>query len=84
MRILLSPLCRQYCGYAKKLLKCFVTNLHGTKFLVNNTHNLFHLADDAEKYGPLDLVSCFMLFGTVEKNGEKTTVSCATNCQACV
>lgn len=62
MRILLSPLCREYCGYAQKLLRCFVTNfakIYGTQFLVNNTHNLLHLADDAEKYGPLDSVSCF-------------------------
>lgn len=62
MRILLSPLCKEYCYYAKKLLRCFVANfakIYGTKFLVNNTHSLLHLADDATKYGPLDLVSCF-------------------------
>lgn len=62
MRILLSPMCREFYGYAQKLLRCFVTNfekIYGTKFLVNNTHSLLHLADDAKKYGPLDSVSCF-------------------------
>lgn len=62
MRILLSPLCREYYGYAQKLLRCFVTNfakIYGTTFLVNNTHSLLHLADDAKRYGPLDSVSCF-------------------------
>lgn len=62
MRILLSPMCRQYYGYAQKLLRCFVTNfakIYGTKFLTNNTHSLVHLADDTKKYGPLDSVSCF-------------------------
>lgn len=62
MRILLSPLCREFCDYARKLLRLFVTDfakIYGTKFLVNNTHSLIHLADDAEKYGPLDSVSCF-------------------------
>lgn len=61
MRILLSPMCREFYGYAQKL-RCFVTSfekIYGTKFLVNNTHSLLHLADDAKKYGPLDSVSCF-------------------------
>lgn len=90
MRILLSPMCREFYGYAQKLLRCFVTNfekIYGTKYLVNNTHSLLHLADDAKKYGPLDSVSCFPFenyLGQLKKNGEKTTESCATNCQACL
>ncbi|XP_032404414.1 uncharacterized protein LOC116709852 [Xiphophorus hellerii] len=63
MTILLSPvLCCKYCGYAGKLLKCYVTNfakLYGTEHLVYNTHCLIHLADDARKYGALDNISCF-------------------------
>lgn len=90
MRILLSPLCREFCGFARKLLRFFVTNfakIYGTKVLVNNTHSLIHLADDAEKYGPLDSVSCFPFenyLGQLKKEGEKTTGSCATNCQTCL
>lgn len=59
---LLSPLCWEFCGFARKWLRFFVTNfakIYGTKVLVNNTHSLIHLADDAEKYGHLDSVSCF-------------------------
>lgn len=90
MRILLSPLCREFCGFARKLLRFFVTNfakIYGTKVLVNNTHSLIHLADDAEKYGPLDSVLCFPFenyLGQLKKEGEKTTGSCATNCQTCL
>lgn len=63
IRIILSPvLCSDYCDYAEKLLKFFVTNfakIYGSEFLVYNTHNLVHLAQDARKYGDLDSVSCF-------------------------
>lgn len=63
MRILLSPaLCSEYCDYADKLLKCYVTNfikIYGSVHLVYNTHSLIHLADDARKFGALDNVSCF-------------------------
>lgn len=63
IRILLSPdLCSDYCDYAEKLLKFFVTNfakIYGSEFLVYNTHSLTHLAQDARKYGALDSVSCF-------------------------
>ena len=63
MCILLSPkLARQYAYYAKGLLSTFVKNfseLFGSQFLVYNVHSLLHLADDAEKHGSLDSISCF-------------------------
>ena len=64
MRILLSPaLCSEYCDYADKLLKCYVTNfarIYGPEHTVyNNNYNLIHLDDDARKVGAFDSVSCF-------------------------
>lgn len=63
MRILLSPaLCSEYCDYADKLLKCYVTNfvrIYGPEHIMYNNYSLIHLADDARKFGALDSVSCF-------------------------
>lgn len=63
MRILLSPsLCSEYCDYADKLLKCYVTNfvrIYGPEHIVYNNHSLIQQADDARKFGALDNVSCF-------------------------
>lgn len=63
MRILLSPdLCSDFSEYANQLLHVFVdifSKLYGPEFIVSNVHNLIHLAEDARKHGPLDLISCF-------------------------
>ena len=48
--------------YAEKLLKCFVVGVsehYGDEQLVYNVHSLIHLADDARKYGSLNIISCF-------------------------
>ena len=48
--------------YAEKLLKCFVKGVfkhYGDEQLVYNVRNLIHLADDARKFGSLNLISCF-------------------------
>ncbi|XP_071639678.1 uncharacterized protein [Temnothorax longispinosus] len=48
--------------YARELLqhfvKCFQI-IYGKKYVSHNVHNLLHLADDAEKFGPLDNFSAF-------------------------
>jgi hypothetical protein len=48
--------------YAKKLLVAFVqrySQLYGSDMVVYNVHNVIHLADDALRYGSLDIVSAF-------------------------
>lgn len=63
MRILLSvnaPV--DLVEYARGLLRAFVSSsprFYGVSFLIYNTHNLIHLADDYLKFGYLDSVSCF-------------------------
>ncbi|KAJ8937837.1 hypothetical protein NQ314_011698 [Rhamnusium bicolor] len=50
------------CAYANELLLVFVQHcerLYGQQFLIYNVHMLLHLADDVNKYGPLDVFSCF-------------------------
>ena len=63
MRILLSPgQCSTYQDYADKLLKCYMENCaktYGPEQVVCNVHSLIHLADDAQRFGALDSVSCF-------------------------
>ena len=64
MRILLCPaLCSpDNCDYAEEILKLFVTDfaaIYGTEFVSYNIHSLIHLAQDAQKFGPLDSVSAF-------------------------
>ena len=63
MTILLSPsLAQRHAHYARELLVTFVSNFahcFGSQFLVYNIHGLIHLADDAERYGNLDHISCF-------------------------
>lgn len=48
--------------YAKQLLQHFVTCfqiMYGKKYISHNVHNLLHLTDDVEKFGPLDEFSAF-------------------------
>lgn len=63
MRILLSPnLCSEFCEYAGDLLKVFVENfktIYGPEFVVYNVHCLIHIAQDAQRFGPLGNISCF-------------------------
>nr|XP_018907290.1 PREDICTED: uncharacterized protein LOC109037206 isoform X1 [Bemisia tabaci] len=65
MRILLCPtlvLQDGFIQYARQLLLNFVEAfkiLYGTQFITHNFHNLIHLADDAERFGHLNLVSAF-------------------------
>jgi len=58
-----SPILYQtYSTYASKLLHGFVVQFglyFGNDMLVYNVHNLIHLADDVQAYGPLDEFSAF-------------------------
>ena len=71
MTILLSQsLAHRHCHYARELLVTFVSNFahcFGSQFLVYNVHGLIHLADDAEKYGNLDNISCFPFENHLQK-----------------
>lgn len=47
---------------ARECLTVFVKHceaLYGKQFYVYNVHALYHICDDAEKYGPLDNISAF-------------------------
>lgn len=62
--LLSSNLCikDKYVDYAQDLLILFVEHfgsLYGCEAITYNVHALLHLADDAKRFGPLDLVSCF-------------------------
>ncbi|XP_076298858.1 uncharacterized protein LOC143217965 [Lasioglossum baleicum] len=63
IRILTSPsLLKKHLIVAKVALKLFVFNcdqFYGESFLSYNVHALLHLADDAERLGPLDSFSAF-------------------------
>ncbi|KAF8784478.1 hypothetical protein HNY73_010152 [Argiope bruennichi] len=63
IRILSNKVCiAEHLPYARQLLLNFVKkgrSLYGPEFLVYNVHNLIHLGDDVEKYGPLDSFSSF-------------------------
>jgi hypothetical protein len=62
MTILLSPDLCLYISYANDLLRYFVKNfgkLYGENQLVYNVHCLTHLAEDAQRFGPLDNAACF-------------------------
>lgn len=60
---LVSPIFWQtYCEYAKQLLclfVCQIRHLYGEDQYVYNIHGLIHLADDVERFGPLDKFSSF-------------------------
>ena len=61
--ILLTPVLNsQINNYAKKLLCMFVGHsikVYGKEFCIYNVHALIHLADDAQRYGSLNSISCF-------------------------
>lgn len=62
MLILLSPNNNYLLDYAKKLLNYFVKSfqiIYGVQYISHNVHNLLHICDDYEKYGPLDNCSAF-------------------------
>lgn len=62
MMVLLSPDHSSYINHARDLLKYFVhtfKNLNGSHNISHNIHGLLHIADDCERYGPLDNCSAF-------------------------
>lgn len=62
MIVLLSPDHSSYVNYARNLLKYFVhsfKDLYGSHYISHNIHGLLHIADDYERYGPLDNCSAF-------------------------
>jgi len=62
MTILLSPDKKDYVQFSKDLLDYFVENyqqLYGKHYLSNNIHNIIHLVDDYNNFGPLDNCSAF-------------------------
>ena len=62
--VLSSPFLHQtYLLYAKQLLQLFVSDfskLYGEETVVYNIHGLIHLANDVEKFGPLENFSAFV------------------------
>ncbi|GBM56505.1 hypothetical protein AVEN_110524-1 [Araneus ventricosus] len=53
---------RDNLSFAKELLLKFVKKskcIYGSDFIVYNVHNLIHLGDDVEKFGPLDSFSTY-------------------------
>lgn len=53
---------KKYITYAKDLLKHFVKKfggIYGNQFLSYNVHNVVHICDDVETFGPLDQFSAF-------------------------
>lgn len=62
IRMLSEALDPEDLQVAKKYLIAFITHfesLFGSKHVVYNIHNLCHLTDDVEKYGPIDGFSAF-------------------------
>ena len=62
IRMLSGDLCTQDLQIAHKYLIAFITHfesLYGSRHLVYNVHNLCHLTDDVNRYGPLDRFSSF-------------------------
>ena len=62
MRLLSGDLNSKNLLAANKYLNAFIThfgNLFGSRHLVYNIHNLCHLTDDVNKYGPIDRFSAF-------------------------
>lgn len=62
MRILLTPNQYENMPVVRHMLTDFVEEsktLYGPGFVSFNVHNLIHLADDYERFGALDLISCF-------------------------
>jgi len=62
MTILLSPNNNHLLNYARELLNFFVKSfqqIYGVHNISHNIHNLLHLGDDYQNYGPLDNCSAF-------------------------
>jgi len=62
MIILLSPNNNHLLNYARELLNFFVKRfqkIYGVHNISHNIHNLLHLSDDYQNYGPLDNCSAF-------------------------
>lgn len=75
IRILSDPqLCQTLNAYANSLLLWFVSNygnLYGDEYLSYNVHNLLHLANDVQTFGPLDNFSCFKYENHMQKLKKK-------------
>lgn len=71
IRILCSPSLHQiYNKIAKQLLISFVKSypeIYGEETVSFNVHVLIHLADDANKHGPLDSYSCYPFEAYIKK-----------------
>lgn len=62
MVILLSSNMSEYVDYARNLLQNFVENfelIYGKHLVSHNVHGLIHIADDYDRFGPLDNISAF-------------------------
>lgn len=62
MVILLSTNMNEYINYARSLLQYFVKNfeiIYGKHLVSHNVHGLLHIADDYDRFGPLDNISAF-------------------------
>jgi len=62
MVILLSSNMSEYVDYARNLLQYFVENfelIYGKHLVSHNVHGLLHIADDYDRFGPLDNISAF-------------------------
>jgi len=52
----------EYINYARSFLHFFVKDfeiIYGKHLVSHNVHGLLHIADDYEKFGPLDNISAF-------------------------
>lgn len=62
MVILLSNNMNEYIDYARDLMIYFVKQfeiIYGKHLVSHNVHGLIHIADDYERFGPLDNISAF-------------------------
>lgn len=62
MVILLSNNMNEYIDYARDLMIYFVKQfeiIYGKHLVSHNVHGIIHIADDYERFGPLDNISAF-------------------------
>lgn len=62
MTILLGENYKNKWDYAKQLIHYFVQSfqtIYGAHFVSHNVHGLLQIADEYERFGPLDSCSCF-------------------------
>jgi hypothetical protein len=60
MIVLLCPDNSTYINYARNLLKYFVhsfKDIYGSQYISHNIHGLLYIADDYERYEPLDITA---------------------------